>query len=186
MHHLRLRGKSFDFYLRHQEKFLKLYIALAKITRIPLIGFLVKKAANFWAKKFHSSYLLTKKEALEIIENSNFLTLGICACRKVFQNCQKPRETCFTLGTGKDVFLEPGIERYQQIPKERAKEVIENCSKQGLITSLVRCQKDFYAICNCCQCCCVPTRLKRDYKIDYALIRDEEIVEKFKNKLLAN
>jgi len=42
----------------------------------------------------------------------------------------------------------------------------------------------FYAICNCCSCCCVPLRLKKEYGIGNALVRSDDIVREFKTRRL--
>jgi len=35
---------------------------------------------------------------------------------------------------------------------------------------------EFYAICNCCRCCCVPLRLRRDYKLRNTWVRGKGVL----------
>jgi hypothetical protein len=48
---------------------------------------------------------------------------------------------------------------------------------------MMQCRGHYYAICNCCRCCCVPYRLKQDYGVDYAIIRDKNIVMSFAHQI---
>jgi hypothetical protein len=88
------------------------------------------------------------------------------------------------VGTGPAVFPKERNESFTTISKEKAKEILRECHSRKLLHTLVNCNKDFYAICNCCTCCCVPLRLRQKYKINAALIRDRNIIENFKNNMI--
>ena len=61
-----------------------------------------------------------------------------------------------------------------------AKEVLKDCHQRGLVHTIIKCRHDFYAICNCCSCCCVPLRLSKQYGIGNAIYRHRDIVQEFK------
>ncbi len=179
MHH------SLRIYSRYRELFLRYYMFQAKWTKLPLVGRLVRKVANLYGSKASGAYLLTLPEAIKIVDSSNGLALGPCSCRKVFKNCQNPTNAEIVLSLGRNIFVEEEPHDYQEITKEQAKEVLRQCHQRGLIHTITKCRQDFYAICNCCPCCCVPLRLNKQYGIGNALVRDSNIVEQFKMRQLA-
>jgi len=178
MHH------TLRFYGQHQHQFLRLYIFLAKLTNIPLIGGLVRRIANIYGRRSHQGYLLTVAEAEQIIDASRYVALGPCSCRQVFHRCDNPVISEILVGTGVEVFSQIGVNGFREVSKNEAKEVLRQCHQKRLTHNIVRCQQHFYAICNCCSCCCVPTRLKQNYGIGYALVRNKKVVEDFQKQQL--
>jgi hypothetical protein len=173
MHH------SLKFYSRRRRGILKLYMFLAAWTKVPLLGRLVRWAANNYGRNMEGAYLLTTAEAVSIVESAAGIAAGPCTCREVFQNCANPRNVELLLGPSREVFMkdEPGS---REISREEAKQILEDCHRRGLIHTLIECRKEFYAICNCCTCCCVPLRLKNRYGIGDALRRHPDIVGAFR------
>ena len=163
---------------------LRFYIFMAKWTRIPLIGKLVTWAANLYGNREHTAYLLTLDEAEAMVDIAEGLALGPCTCRQVFKNCDNPIDVEIMLGLTRNVFMEEKPHDYREITKAEAKEILRQCHQRGLIPSIAKCQQDFYAICNCCQCCCVPYRLSKKYDIDNALTRNDDIVQEFREHQL--
>lgn len=176
MHH------SLRLYSRYRELFLRYYIFQAKWTRIPLIGGIVRKVANAYGKKMSGAYVLTLQEANEIVDISDGLALGPCTCRSVFKNCDKPINTEIMVGLSRNMFIEERPQDYREITKEEAKHILKQCHESGLIHTILRCRQDFYAICNCCSCCCVPLRLTQKYGIGNALVRKGNIVEELRER----
>jgi hypothetical protein len=80
------------------------------------------------------------------------------------------------------VFLAERPDEYRDITRDEAKEVLRECHRRGLIHTIIKCRNDFYAICNCCNCCCVPLRLNKRYGIGKALARSADIVEEFRRR----
>ncbi len=177
MHH------TLRFYSRNRELFLKYYIFQAKWTKIPLIGRLVRRVANLYGNRASRAYLLTFQEANEIVESSGSLALGPCTCRDTFKNCDAPLDAEIMVGVGRNVFMEERPHDYHPITRDEAREVLRKCHDKGLVHTIVRCRDNFYAICNCCPCCCVPSRLKREYGIGNALVRKGNIVEEVRQNL---
>ncbi len=180
MHH------SLRLYSKHRELGVKFYIFMAKWTKIPLIGRLVRWIANAYGKNMEGAYLLTPSEAEEIVDSSQGLSLGPCTCRAVFRNCDNPVNTEIMVGLSRNVFIEERPHDYQEITKQEAKDVLRDCHQRGLISTIIKCRQDFYAICNCCSCCCVPLRLSKKYGIGNALIRSDDIVREFREHQLSH
>jgi hypothetical protein len=180
MHH------TIKLYSRYRELFLRFYILMARLTRLPLIEGLVRRVANLYGKKRSAAYLLTLDEAKEIMDIADGLALGPCDCRVVFRNCDNPVNTEIMLGLSRNIFIEERPHNYQEITTQEAKDVLEQCHQRGLIPTIVKCQQDFYAICNCCSCCCVPLRLNKQYGIGNALVRNDSIVREFKQRQKLN
>lgn len=82
-----------------------------------------------------------------------------------------------------NVFMEERPHGYWEITKQEAKDILKQCHQSGLIHTVVGCRQDFYAICNCCSCCCVPYRLNKKYGIGNAFVRKGNIVEEVRERL---
>ncbi|MFC1866376.1 hypothetical protein ACFLYB_06675 [Chloroflexota bacterium] len=119
-----------------------------------------------------------------MIDASNNVALGPCGCRKVFHNCSHPIMAEIVLGTGREVYSKRRNKEFLQVSKEEAKEVIQQCHSGGMMHTVMQCQGSFYAICNCCSCCCVPARLKLNYGIEFAMSRHKNIVAEFEKQQL--
>ncbi len=178
MHH------SLRLYSKHRGLLLRYYIFQAKWTKIPLLGRLVRGVANLYGKKGSRAYLLTLNEAEEIVDSAEGLALGPCECRTVFRNCANSKNTELMVGRSRQVFAEERPHDYREITKEEAKGILRECHQRGLIQTIIKCRQDFYAICNCCSCCCVPLRLSKKYGIGNALTRNSNIVQEFKERQL--
>jgi hypothetical protein len=155
---------------------------LARLTRVPVLSSLVRRVANIYGKSRHVANFLTLDQAEQIIDASNNVALGPCSCRQVFHNCNLPILTEIVVGAGVEVFSKIRPDEFHEISKEEAKKVLHDCHLKHVMHTIMRCQKDFYAICNCCTCCCVPTRLKQDYGIEYALVKNKNVVEDFRRQ----
>ena len=176
MHH------SLRFYSRHRELFLRYYIFQAKWTAIPLVGGLVRCVANLYGNRLHRAYVLTTAKAEQIVDSAAGLALGPCDCRRVFRNCDGPIEAEIMLGLSRNAFVQEHPNDYREITRDEAREILRRCHEKGLIHTIVKCREDFYAICNCCPCCCVPLRLSKRYGIGNALARSDNIVQLFRER----
>ena len=174
MHH------SLRLYARYQKLFLRYYIFQARWTGIPLVGRVVRRVANLYGKRVSGAYLLTLDEANEIVDSSEGLALGPCACRTVFGNCHNPLNTEIMVGLNRKIFIKERPHDYREITKQEAKDILGDCHRSGLLHTIVKCRQDFYAICNCCPCCCVPLRLKQKWGIYNALARNDDIIRLFR------
>ncbi|MFC2018256.1 ferredoxin-like protein [Chloroflexota bacterium] len=178
MHH------SLRIYSKYRESFLRYYIWQAKWVNIPLIGRLVRKVANLYGNRASAAYLITLQEANDIVDNAAGLAVGPCTCRAVFKNCDNALNTEIMLGLSHNIFTTERPHDYREITSREAKAILKECHNNALIHTIIRCRKDFYAICNCCSCCCVPLRLSNQYGIGNALTRKTDIVKIFKSHQL--
>ncbi len=156
---------------------------LIKLTRLPLVGRLGRWLANSYGRSKHGGYLITLEEAEQIIDASNSISLGPCSCRQAFHNCNLPIMSEIVIGAGRDIYSKKYNKEFIQISKEKAKEVLRKNHRSNIIHTIMHCQGMFYAICSCCSCCCVPYRLKKDYNIEYALVRNKNIVADYQKQL---
>ena len=178
MHH------SLRLYSRYRELFLKYYIFQCKWTRIPLIGRLVRAVANAYGRNMEGAYLLTPDEAEEIVDSAEGVAVGPCTCRAVFRNCDNPIDSEILLGPTRHIFMEHMPHDSHEITKQEARDILRDCHRRGLIHTIIKCREDYYAICNCCSCCCVPLRLNKKYGIGNAITRNDDIVRMFKEHQL--
>ena len=81
--------------------------------------------------------------------------LNYCDCRSLTGECGLPTRTCITYKNGINSFVDRGLS--EQIDKERAKEIIRETDRVGLMHTVA-----MGGICNCCGDCCYLFRsLKR-------------------------
>ena len=180
MHH------SLRFYSGHRESILKAYMFFAGWTKIPLAGRLVRWVANAYGRNMEGGYLLTTDEAERIVDSAEGVALGPCTCRAVFRNCDNPIDVEIMLGPTRHIFMEHMPHDSHEITKEEAKDILRDSHRRGLIHTIIKCREDYYAICNCCSCCCVPLRLSKQYGIGKALTRNANIVQDFKDYQLSH
>ena len=174
MHH------TLRFYGRYRESILRFYMFGARMTRIPVAGHLVRYIANRFGEKGEGAYLLTPAEAEAIVAAAGGLAVSPCTCRKVFHNCGNPLNTELLLGHSREAFMAERPQENKEISREAALQIVRDAHKRGLVQTVIKCGHHFYALCNCCACCCVPLRMKRDYGIGKAVIRHKDIVAEFK------
>jgi len=157
----------------------------ARWSRIPLLGWLVRRIANAYGRNMHNAYLLTPAEAEELIAIAEGVAVGPCDCRSAFGKCDNPVDAEIILGPSRHILLEAMPHDAHEITREAAGEILRDCHNKGLVHTIIKCRGDFYAICNCCPCCCVPLRLSKQYGIGNALIRHKDIVQEYKDYQLA-
>ena len=148
MHH------TLRLYSRHREFALKFYMFWARWTRLPLLGRLVRWVANSWGRNLEGAYLLTTDEAEEIVDISEKLAVGPCACRELYGKCDNPVDAEIMLSLNGNVFIEERPQDYREISKHEAREILRDCHERGLVHTIISCRGNYYAICNCCTCCC--------------------------------
>jgi hypothetical protein len=179
MHH------TLKLYGEHGQGVLRLYMFFAKWTRIPLLGRLVRRVANIYGGTMHRAHLLKPTEAEELIDTAEGVAIAPCTCRKLYKNCDNPVDAEILLGPTRHIMLEAIPDDSHEISKDEAKKILRDHHQRGLILTVAKCRGDFYAICSCCSCCCVPLRLSRHYGIGNALIRHQDIVQEFREYQLS-
>ena len=92
--------------------------------------------------------ILPLNKVLEFIDAQDRpVYLNYCDCRSLRGECGKPTQTCITYRDGINSFAHRGLS--EKIDKERAKEIVKNADKKGLMHTI-----NPNGICNCCGDCC--------------------------------
>lgn len=99
--------------------------------------------------------ILPLNKVLEFIDTQDRpVYLNYCDCRSLRGECGKPTKTCITYRNGINTFAHRGLS--EEIDKERAKEVVKNADKKGLMHTV-----NSNGICNCCGDCCYLFRSQK-------------------------
>ena len=92
----------------------------------------------------------------QYIENSEYISLGICYCRHLAEllgnPCDKPKDVCMGFGEGAQFLSQRGFARL--VSKEEALEALDRAEKAGLVHSSSNTSENIGFICNCCSCHC--------------------------------
>ena len=179
MHH------TLRFYNLNRKFVLRFYMFFSAGTRLPLLGRLIRKIANAYGRSQHRAYLLTSDEADELLTLAGGIAAAPCTCRNIYQKCQHPRDNEILLAPSKHILTETMPHDAQEITREKAREILRESQRRGLILTILKCREDFYAICSCCSCCCVPLRLSKRYGIGEVLVRHKDIVKEFREYVAA-
>jgi hypothetical protein len=175
MHH------TLKFYNANRPWILRFYMFGARCTRIPLIGGLARKIANAFAKGEHRAFLLTFEEAAELVTLAKATASSACTCRNLYHKCDNPRDNEILLSPSRHALMETMPKDAQEITPEKAREILEDSKRRSLVFTVIKCRGDYYAICSCCTCCCVPLRFSKKYNIGEALQRHKDIVKEFRD-----
>ncbi len=93
--------------------------------------------------------------AEQLVREHSSLAVANCVCRQamrtVGQGCDKPEETCLTLGTAADYVVDSG--RGRKISLTETLEILDLADKTGLVLQPDN-AKDPLFVCTCCGCCC--------------------------------
>jgi ferredoxin len=93
-----------------------------------------------------------------ILENPDHIAVMKCPCRAAMENPCQPEEVCLVIGEPFASFIaEHNPDRARRISQQEAVAIIEAEEERGHVHHAFF--KDamldrFYAICNCCSCCC--------------------------------
>lgn len=92
--------------------------------------------------------ILPLEKVIEFIDAQDRpVYLNYCDCRSLKGDCGKPTKTCITYKNGINSFAHRGLS--EEIDKERAREIVINADKKGLMHTV-----NPNGICNCCGDCC--------------------------------
>jgi len=102
----------------------------------------------------------------EFARTKTSIAVSNCICRQgmrlLGKGCDKPEESCFTLGVAADYVAHSG--RGRKISSEEALEMFQRADEAGLVLQPDN-AKDPFFMCTCCGCCCgILHALKRDPK----------------------
>jgi NAD-dependent dihydropyrimidine dehydrogenase PreA subunit len=97
--------------------------------------------------------------------------VGPCRCRLATRACDHPLETDIVILTGAPIWLELFPGDYRVIDREEALRIVRDSYDQGLVPMLdrhmyFRGSANYFVICNCCGCSCLPIIGYRVFKED--------------------
>lgn len=115
--------------------------------------------------------ILPLEQVLEFIDAQNRpVYLNNCDCRSLRGDCGKPVRTCITYKNGINTFAHRGLS--EKIDNERAKEIVRQADKNGLIHTV-----NPNGICNCCGDCCYLFRSQERRDSSGFWPKTEQIIE---------
>jgi len=91
-----------------------------------------------------------------LLSGSPKVTLLECPCRHARENPCQPTQVCMVVGGG-DFTLEHLPQRSRRVTQDEALAVLHAEHERGHVHTAYfkdACDHKFYAICNCCSCCC--------------------------------
>jgi len=91
-----------------------------------------------------------------VLTSSPGVTLLECPCRAARDNPCRPTQVCMLVGGG-DWVLEHHPDRARRATQQEALELLQAEHERGHVHTAYfkdACDHRFYAICNCCRCCC--------------------------------
>ena len=98
------------------------------------------------------------------INEVSYLAVGHCPCRQIMRyngkGCDHTLENCLHFGSMGRYIVEQGMAR--EITKEEALTILAKADEEGLVHVCDNHQGQVSTICNCCGCCCVFLRTKKD------------------------
>jgi NAD-dependent dihydropyrimidine dehydrogenase PreA subunit len=139
----------------------------------PLVNkFFYYAMAKFAGEHMVAGQAMTLEEMLEFIDElpeESRLAVGPCRCRLATHACDHPLETDIVILTGTQIWLDLFPNDYRVISKEEAKRIVEESYELGLVPMLDRHMyyhgtTNYFVICNCCKCACLPIWAYRIYK----------------------
>lgn len=111
--------------------------------------------------------ILPTEDVADIIEKFDAIAVAHCYCRHEKDLLGHPcettaeRENCLFFGQTADFVAKYNFGR--RISKDRAREIINKAAEDGLVHKSFHIrqdiEKDEFAICNCCKCCCATFRM---------------------------
>lgn len=140
----------------------------AKLARIPVIGFPLRSTIRLYYRYIHTNALiLPLKDIEEVINSSTHLYVDPCACRLVAGEhaCAAPLYGCIRINHAAKI--RKGQKNSGGLSKTDAIAILRNARAHGLVLSLESCVQPYqYNICLCCRDCCVPMKMRYDFRLD--------------------
>jgi ferredoxin len=176
--HSKVRLGILKFYARYEVALMKfMYWVLNKpvVSKSRLLRrFLYFSSAKFLGERFIVSECMTWAEVEEFVDNlpiESSIAVGPCRCRLATGACDHPLETDIVILTGTPIWTSLFPKDYRIISKSEALDIMRECRELGLVQSVFRNMyfqgsSNYFVICNCCACTCVPTIAYRVFKND--------------------
>ncbi len=158
-------------------RFLYQYISIVVNRVLPRLS---QESKRWWADRYHGKVLTTelataiitldhdiKRTDLDkiipyplardiVLKGPPRVVLLDCPCRHAKENPCQPTDVCMVVGNG-DFTLDHHPNRSREVTQQEALDLLLAEHKRGHVhTAFFKdaCNNRFYAICNCCSCCC--------------------------------
>lgn len=110
--------------------------------------------------------IMAYETAEELIRSQDSLAVSNCICRQgmrlLGRGCDKPEESCFTLGMAADYITHSG--RGRRISRDEGIAIFQRADEAGLVLQPANAREPLF-MCTCCGCCCGVLRsIQRDPK----------------------
>ena len=125
-------------------------------------------------------WIMPLEQVLMHLRNSRSFALTDCRCRSLAKKCDHPVDVCFLINDAADMAVKGGKARY--ISLEEAEATLQRAEESGLVhMTLFNPEQHFFALCNCCECCCHDLTFLKKYgrsdlvaRSDYVAVTDME------------
>ena len=98
-------------------------------------------------------WIMPLEQVLLHLRNSRSFALTDCRCRSLARNCDHPVDVCFLINDAADAAVKRGDAKYVSL--EEAEQTLNRAEESGLVhMTLFNPEQHFFALCNCCECCC--------------------------------
>lgn len=99
-----------------------------------------------------------------VLTNPESIAVGSCPCRSVAETpcLPQPMEVCLIVGDPAASFVAEHNPKYRKISQDEAVAILEEAHARGDVHSAYfkkHLGNRFYAICNCCSCCCFGVKM---------------------------
>jgi len=102
-------------------------------------------------------WVIPTAQAVSILTGAESFALAPCICKTNYK-CDKPIDVCFLLNEIGNKASAQGIAR--KIDLDEAIEVLKIANEKGLVhLILFKPDRELYALCSCCECCCHDLQL---------------------------
>ncbi len=173
----RVRQRMLKSYARFEVQLLAFFYWLLNrrfISRPPVRKFFYYALAKFMAERAIVGQVMTLAEMEDFIRglpDDGRIAVGPCRCRLATRACEHPLETDIVILTGAPIWLELFPRDYRVIGKEEALRIVRESNEKGLVQMLdrhmyFRGSANYFVICNCCACSCLPIIGYRTFKED--------------------
>jgi ferredoxin len=173
----RFRQRLLKFYARFEVQLLAFFYWLLNrpfMSNPWIRKFFYYALAKFMAERAIVGQVMTLEEMEDFIHelpDGSQIAVGPCRCRLATHACDHPLETDIVILTGTPIWLELFPRDYRIIDKEEALRIVRDCNQQGLVQMLDRHMyfkgsTNYFVICNCCRCSCLPIIGYRIFKED--------------------
>ncbi|RJQ61796.1 MAG: 4Fe-4S dicluster domain-containing protein [Desulfobacteraceae bacterium] len=103
-------------------------------------------------------WVLPTAQVINVLKSSELIALTDCVCRSHYKRCDNPLDVCLLLDGFGQKFIEKGLAK--QVRYGEAVSILKAANESGLVhLSLYRPDRNLFALCSCCACCCHDLQL---------------------------